>query len=200
VICHSVRQGDPEWFEVKLGVLSASQMSSVFTATGKLSSTRKSIIHKLVTEMVTGEPIPTYSNFDMKRGTEMESDAAFAFSLNQDKDLEEAGFFTTDDKKIGASPDRLFDDTGVEIKCPRYHNHLSYLESEKCPTDYYPQVQTTMYVLGLERYFFCSYYPRLPIFICEVARDDKWISGMVEEVDKLFDELEKLKERIENGD
>tara|TARA_Y100000994_G_scaffold199554_1_gene169815 strand:+ start:583 stop:1185 length:603 start_codon:yes stop_codon:yes gene_type:complete len=200
MIEHEVKQGESDWFDAKLGVLSASQMSSVFTATGKSSSSRRSVIHKLVTEIYTGEPVPTFKNADMQRGNDLEKDAALTFSMKTSQDLREVGFFTTDDGRIGASPDRLFEDTGVEIKCPRYHNHLNYLEGEKCPTDYFPQIQTTMFVMGMDRYFFCSYYPRLPLFVHEVRRDDEWISGMIKEVDIFFDELEELKEKLKNDD
>lgn len=196
MIEHKVEQGEEGWFHVKLGVLSASQMKDVFTSTGKASSASKNVVRRLATERVTGEPVPTFKNADMQRGNDFEKDAALAFSMKTCEELLEVGFFTTDDATLGASPDRLFSSTGVEIKCPRYNKHLEYFEAGKCPAEYYPQVQTTMYVMGMENYYFCSYFPKLPLFICEVPRDDDWIAGMLVAVGQLYKEVDKLEEML----
>jgi hypothetical protein len=80
-----------------------------------------------------------------------------------------------DDYDVGCSPDGLWADTGIEIKCPKRGTHTGYRRSGRLPSRYFQQVQGTMWILGLDHYWFYSYNPHHPDFKIKVERDDEWI-------------------------
>ena len=116
-----------------------------------------------------------------------------------DVTVQEVGFHMHDDHDIGCSPDGLFADTGVEIKCPKANTHVRYMRSKKLPSEYLQQVQGTMYVMNLERYYFMSYHPDLKPIIIEVKRDneliDKAADILIAAANIVKTETEKLNEQ-----
>lgn len=166
-------QGSEEWLQARLGVVTASNFSKVFTTTGKLSTSREGLINQLIAENLTNQPTDFFKSEAMARGNELEPQARAMFEVMMGVDVEEVGLIKLRDHEIGCSPDGLFDDTGIEIKCPLPATHCAYLRAEKLPTTYVQQVQGTMFVLGLERYFFMSFHPEMKPLIIEVKKDEK---------------------------
>lgn len=166
-------QGSDEWLQARLGVVTASNFSKVFTTTGKLSTSREGLINQLIAENLTNQPTDFFKSDAMARGNELEPQARAMFEVMMGVDVEEVGLIKLRDHEIGCSPDGLFDDTGIEIKCPLPATHCAYLRSNKLPSTYVQQVQGTMFVLGLERYFFMSFHPEMKPLIIEVKRDEK---------------------------
>lgn len=166
-------QGTDEWLQARLGVVTASNFSKVFTTTGKLSTSREGLINQLIAENLTNQPTDFFKSDAMARGNELEPQARAMFEVMMGVDVEEVGLIKLKDHEIGCSPDGLFDDTGIEIKCPLPATHCSYLRSNKLPSTYVQQVQGTMFVLGLERYYFMSFHPEMKPLIIEVKRDEK---------------------------
>ena len=166
-------QGSDEWLQARLGVVTASNFSKVFTTTGKLSTSREGLINQLIAENLTNKPTDVFKSDAMARGNELEPQARAMFEVMMGVDVEEVGLIKLKDHEIGCSPDGLFDDTGIEIKCPLPATHCAYLRSNKLPSTYVQQVQGTMFVLGLERYFFMSFHPEMKPLIIEVKRDEK---------------------------
>jgi hypothetical protein len=97
------------------------------------------------------------------------------FEMLMGVEVHEVGLIKMKDHEIGCSPDGLFDDTGIEIKCPLPATHCAYLRADKLPTTYVQQVQGTMLVLGLDRYFFMSFHPEMKPLIIEVKRDNEML-------------------------
>jgi len=97
------------------------------------------------------KPMDTFQSYDMERGTQLEAQARANFEMYLDVTVQEVGVHMHDDHDIGCSPDGLFADTGVEIKCPKANTHVRYMRSKKLPTEYIQQVQSTMYIMNLER-------------------------------------------------
>jgi len=66
------------------------------------------------------------------------------------------------------------------------------------PTDYFQQVQGSLFITGFERWDFMSYSPGLPPLIIPVYRDEPFIKKLKEELDRFCFELagviKKLKE------
>lgn len=166
-------QGSEEWLQARLGVVTASNFSKVFTTTGKPSTSREGLINQLIAENLTNKPTDVFKSDAMARGNELEPQARAMFEVMMGVDVEEVGLIKLKDHEIGCSPDGLFDDTGIEIKCPLPATHCAYLRSNKLPSTYVQQVQGTMFVLGLERYFFMSFHPEMKPLIIEVKRDEK---------------------------
>jgi hypothetical protein len=77
------------------------------------------------------------------------------------------------------------DGKGLEIKCPMLKTHMKYLINGKLPTEYFCQVQGSLYITGFETWDFMSYYPGLKPFLITVKRDEKFI----EKLDKALDEF-----------
>jgi len=166
-------QGTTDWLTERIGCVTASNFSKVFTSAGKLSTSRESLINQLIAENLTGKPTETFKSEAMQRGNDLEGEARALAELMLGVDIEEVGLIKMDDHEIGCSPDGLWDDTGIEIKSPNASTHISYLRKGKLPTIYTQQVQGTMLVLGLSEYWFLSYHPDLEPLLIKVKRDDK---------------------------
>ncbi len=192
MIIHDVEQNSDEWYNVRLGIVTASSMNKIITSTGKKSTQRKKYMYQLLDERIYKEYNPTFSgNKYTDRGHEYEEEAAGYFSLLNDVELHKIGFCTTDDGLIGASLDRFINDKEiVEIKNPAIETHHEYLDSKDTfYTKYKVQVQTQMFVYGADVCHLYSYFPRRPELIIPVERDDKFISLMKKMVDEFNDEL-----------
>lgn len=175
-------QGSPEWHQARCGIISASNMKSLFTSRGEktASGVRETYLNQVIAERLMQKPMDTFQSYDMERGTLLEAQARANFEMYLDVTVQEVGFHMHDDHDIGCSPDGLFADTGVEIKCPKANTHVRYMRSKKLPTEYIQQVQGTMYVMNLERYYFMSYHPDLKPIIIEVKRDNELIDKAAE--------------------
>ena len=166
-------QGTTDWLTERIGCVTASNFSKVFTSVGKLSTSRDGLINQLIAENLTGKPTETFKSDAMQRGNDLEGEARALAELMLGVDIEEVGLIKMDDHEIGCSPDGLWDDTGIEIKSPNASTHISYLRKGKLPTIYTQQVQGTMLVLGLSEYWFLSYHPDLEPLLIKVKRDEK---------------------------
>src|SRR6185312_13291104 len=124
MILHDCEQGTAEWYACRIGRPTASRFDEIVTPTGKYSAQARKYAFQLIAERAL--KIPTESldgQMWMERGKELEPQAADLYSfLNEGVELSKVGFITTDDGKIGCSPDRLAGDCGlVEFKCPAPH-------------------------------------------------------------------------------
>jgi len=191
---HNVEQGSEAWFQLRLGVPSASRFKDLLTPTGKPSASSEKYMHELLAEKMSGKRFDSFDTFHMKRGRELEPEAANVFSFQTDLICREVGFVTNDSQTVGCSPDRLIFDSGLEIKCPMHTTHVKYLidyhKDGEMPAEYYAQVQGTMWLMDLEDYWFMSYHPDLPNLIMNVKRDEKYIASLSAAIDKLLEELE----------
>jgi hypothetical protein len=191
---HNVEQGTPEWFRLRLGKPSASRFRDCVTPTGKPSSSVEKYMHELLAERLSMKRFEGFDTFHMKRGRELEPQAADVFSFQTDLTCREVGFVTDDKEAVGCSPDRLVGDIGLEIKCPMHTTQVKYLidyhSKNEMPPEYYAQVQGTMWIMDLPEYWFMSYHPDLPNLIMKVPRDDKYIAGLQAAIEKLLEDLE----------
>ncbi len=124
---HVVDQGSPEWLALRAGLPTASQFDKIVTPTGKLSKSARDYKAWLLAERVLGRPIPIKQTAAMIRGTQFEAEAVDFYQAVKEVKTELIGFVTTDDNRIGASPDRWAGTDGqLEIKVPECHTHMSY--------------------------------------------------------------------------
>lgn len=186
-------QRTPEWFAARCGCVTASSVSNVLAKikTGEAAD-RRNYRARLVVERLTGNPVETFSNAAMQRGTELEPMARLAYEDKTGNLVIESGFWK--DGWLGASPDGLINDDGLlEIKCPSLATHLEYLKSG-FPSTYQPQVQMQLWVTGRKWCDFVSYAPEYPehlqLFIVRVNRDEEYIKNLESEVTKFLEEVE----------
>lgn len=192
-------QGEPEWYAARLGIPTASMFSTVM-AKGRggkgESKTRRDYMLKLVGERLTGDLMESYSNGHMERGKEMEAEARAAYEFQKDVECTKVGFVRNGDK--GASPDSLIGEPGaLEIKTKLPHLHIDALLRNEMPAEHRAQVQGQLWVCEREWCDFVSYWPKLPIFITRVYRDDEYINNELKPaVDKFCEELDALTEQL----
>lgn len=187
-------QQTSEWYKAKAGVPSTSNFDKIITTAGKPSKQADKYMLRLAGESILGTAEETYQNAAMLKGCEMEPEARKYYELVTGEKVEQIGFCTTDDGKIGCSPDGLVGKDGLlEIKCPLMTTQVERLINNKFPTTYFQQVQGQMYVTGRKWCDFLSYYEGLKPLLIRVERDEKFLSDLTVEL-KLF--CENLQETI----
>ena len=196
MIIHDVEQNTPEWFALRCGIPTASEFSKILTSTGKDSTQSKGYMHTLVGERLAGEPLESVNNVWMERGKELEADALSYFEFETDLDIESQGFITNDDLTLGCSPDGFSGDWGVEVKCPKGSTHVEYLLGRRVPPVYFPQVQGSMYVTGVDHWWFVSYHPKLDPLIIRVQRDEEWINKLEIALTRFNNQLNVMMEKL----
>jgi putative phage-type endonuclease len=208
-----IEQRTEEWFQQRLGKVTASRISDVIakTKTG-VSTSRQNYLVQLVSERLTGKKGDSFVNQAMLDGIERESAARELYMLTRGVSVTEVGFFDHPViKNSGASPDGAVnaEEDGkyaglIEIKCPIETTHTNTLMSKSVPSKYIPQIQWQMASVSpnVKWCDFISYNPNFPdtmqLFVARVDRDDTYIGELEAEVIKFLDEVEqtiiKLKE------
>lgn len=192
-------QGSDEWIQARLGIVTASEFASVMAKgrSGDDSKTRRTYMLKLAGEILTGEPQERYSNGYMERGHVMEPDARNMYSFMKGIEPEIVGFMKCG--RFGASPDSLVQDDGLlEIKSKAPHLMLDVLERGVMPSEHVPQVQGQIMVSGRDWCDFVAYWPKLPIFIKRVERDESYIRDLRQGLDDFIGDLDDIVKRYRN--
>ncbi len=197
MIILDVEQGSKEWFQARVGIPSASVFDKLITSKGALSTSRQKMIYKLAGEKIIGEKEEGYTNGAIQRGIDLELEARSFFELITGLEVEEVGLCYYDERKDrSCSPDGIIlksheNREGLEIKSPELQTHVEYLIANKLPTKYFQQVQGSLYITGLERWHFFSYYPGMRPFHIIVERDEIWIAKLSKAIDDFVVELEE---------
>jgi putative phage-type endonuclease len=208
-----IEQRTEEWFQQRLGKVTASRISDVIakTKTG-VSTSRQNYLVQLVSERITGKKGDSFVNQAMLDGIERESAARELYMQTKGVSVTEVGFFDHPViKNSGASPDGAVnaEEDGkyaglIEIKCPIETTHTNTLMSKSVPSKYMPQIQWQMASVSpnVKWVDFISYNPNFPdtmqLFVARVERDNDYIAELETEVIKFLEEVEqtilKLKE------
>jgi len=193
-------QRSEQWFSEKAGVPGSSSFDKIATTKGEPSKQRTGYMHQLAAEAITGRIEQGYTNAFMEEGTAREDESRGLYELIKGVTVEQVGFIYPDEeKKYGCSPDGLINrERGLEMKNPLPKTQVAYLLKNELPTDYFQQVQGSLFITGFERWDFMSYSPGLPPLIIPVYRDEPFIKKLKEELDRFCFELagviKKLKE------
>lgn len=181
-------QGSPEWFAARMGIPTASEFATVMAKGrgGEDSKTRKTYMLKLAGEIITGEPMESFTNGHMERGKIMEDEARDLYCFMADTEAQRVGFIRSDDK--GCSPDSLIGEKGMlEIKTKLPHLLIDILLKDEFPPEHKAQCQGGLWVAEREWIDIGIYWPKLPLFVKRAYRDDGYIANMAGAV-KLFNE------------
>jgi hypothetical protein len=197
MIVHTCEQGSAEWFAVRAGMPTASEFSTVM-ANGKggaESKTRRTYMLKLAGEILTGEPMESYSNAHMGRGKVMEDEARRFYSFMHDAEPEQVGFIVNGRK--GCSPDSLLGSDGMlEVKTKLPHLLIeAILRDEFCP-EHRAQCQGALWVAEREWIDLAVYWPNLPLFVKRAYRDEAYVKDLSAAVDKFNGELDEVVARM----
>lgn len=192
-------QGTDAWRSCRLGIPTASEFSTVMASGrgGGESLTRKTYMHKLAGEILTGEPMDSYSNGHMERGKEWEAEARERYAFEREVEPELVGFVRNG--QMGASPDSLVGSPGLlEIKTKAAHLQVELLLKGPTyfPPEFKAQTQGQLMVAEREWVDLVVYCRKLPLFLTRAYRDEPYIANLRREVDRFNDELAQLVERV----
>lgn len=198
-----MQQGSQEWLDIRLGKLTASRIAMLYSG----AKTYRRLKRSIVIERITGEREPFVTNEAIEWGVSTEPLARAAYEMAKDVEVDLVGFVPHEYVDgFGCSPDGYVGADGlIEIKCPNTNTHLTYIQEDKPPKKYIPQMQAQMAVTGRAWCDFVSYDPRveqdLQLFIKRVERDDQYIADMVHKatvflasVDRSVKRFERMKE------
>lgn len=176
---HFVPQYSEQWDRLRIGIPTSSGFDKIITPTGKASAQWKKYCHALIAERVLNRRLESFMSPWMERGHELEADAVGQYELMRKIDTVEIGFVTTDDEKLGCSPDRLVGDDGLlELKVPAPQTQIEYLLEDELVKDYYPQLQGQLFVTGRKWVDIMAYHPEIPPVITRMERDEGYIDCM----------------------
>ena len=180
---YEVEQRSDEWFQAKMGKMSASNADTIL-ANGKGLET---YIYSLMAEYYSKGEKVHYTNADIERGILLEPEAKIEFEFYTGLEVREVGYVELNEY-ILASPDGLIGDDGlIEIKCPNDSIYFKLLLSNNIKPEYIAQMQMQMYVTDRQYCYFVSYNPNFEksLYIKKINRDEEMI--------------DKLKKGLERG-
>lgn len=196
-------QGSAEWLQLRVGKITASRICeamsrySIKSKVGGETAERKNYKTDMIVERLTGRSTENFVSPEMIWGRDNEQSARTAYEMEKGVMTRQVGFIlhpTLD--YVGASPDSLVDDGGLEIKCPKTATHIKWMLAGVVPEEHVDQCQWNMACAEAPWWDFMSYDPRLPEgidrFIVRLPRDDKRIAEMEEEAIQFDSEIEQV--------
>jgi len=188
------QQGSEAWFNLKLGVISASNASKAVAKKG--SETRKSYMYSLISQVVTGQ-MQDLQNKYVDWGKHHEDAARATYEMLVNEPIDEVPFVFKDSSfREGCSPDAIVGGKrGLEIKCPyNTDNYVAFLVDNKIKPEYQWQYQYAMRVLDCDLFDFVQFDPRVekkPIKILSVERDPAMQEKLDNEIPEFIAEMDK---------
>lgn len=184
-----VDQGTAEWFQLRLGKLTASRMKDAlsFLKNGEPSEARNKYKVELVCERLTERMAEHYVSPAMQWGTQTEDLAKAAYLVETGNDVIPVGIALHPEiPDMAASPDGAVDEYGlVECKCPNTSTHLRWMLDGVIPKEHRLQILTQLACCPKRKWVdFVSFDPRLPerhqLFIKRMDRAE----GEIAEIEK----------------
>lgn len=180
-------QNSEQWWAEKLGKPSASNASKIIQNDGKPSKQKKGYLYELAAEVVTKKRVEGYQNNNMLIGQEREAESRMLYEMIYGVKVEQVGVVYKDEKKeYLCSPDGLIsEEYGLELKNVLPKTQVKCLLENVVPSEYFSQIQFSLYVTGFKFWDFMSYLPGLKPLIVRVQRDEKFLDILAKEL-KIF--------------
>ncbi len=193
------KQGSDAWFNLKLGVLSASNASKIVA--GKTTEGRNTYMSELVAQICTGDQEELNSKY-LDWGNQYEAAARSCYEFSTGQNITQVPFVFKDGLyREGCSPDGIVNDKkGVEIKCP--YNAVHYVKfalEDKIKPEYKWQCQFTLRVMDADEWDFTQYHPLMkasPIKTITVFRDEEMQKTLADAVPQFVSDMDKMLERL----
>jgi len=176
IVHREYAQGDPEWIEAHCGIPTASEFKNLVTDKGEIrkwsSQMPNTYLHRKLAEKW-GGPLPGFTAYATEQGHFLEEKAIPIYEYEHRVKIDRVAFCTTDDGRIGCSPDGLIEpDGGIEIKSLELPHHIEVLLDGVLPVDYWAQVHGCMLVTGRPWWVFYAFRLNFPKLRVVVERDD----------------------------
>ena len=197
-ITHDIEQGSTEWLDMRLGLITCSEISSI-RADG---AGAQSYINALAYERITGESSSVFEGNDWtKRGQELEPVARQMYEQKTNTTVTMVSF--VENKGFGYSPDGLiygsqpmWPEGGIEIKVKQPAEQIHILRTGEIPKKHMDQLIGGLACAELDWIDFVSYCPNLPLFICRVCAIEH--KEQMEKIEKLVGKYNQQIEEIVN--
>lgn len=193
-----IEQGTPEWDNIRMGVLTASNLKRIVTPKGKIAQNdnSRSIVYELAAQRIFSYKDDNFKSEAMERGNFEE---LLAKNLYSDKytQVKDCGFITQDFGGfiLGYSPDGLVGDDGlIEVKSrlPKYQ--VETIFNNSVPDDYIMQLQGALLVSGREWIDFISYSNGMHMYVKRVFPDVEIHSAILEAAKNVSDNIRSVVE------
>jgi hypothetical protein len=165
---HEVAQRSPEWFALRVGLLTGSCAGAVIQerkrGTGELA-VRRDLRKRMVCERLTGlgvDDVPYLPHY-MQRGADLEPAAFAAYEAQTGLVVNSVGFVSHLTLKAGCSPDGQVGGFAgiVELKCPKSATHLDYfMAPDTLRQEYFGQALHAIWLTGAAWCDVCSFDDR----------------------------------------
>jgi hypothetical protein len=196
-------QGDEQWFNHRLASIGGSGIKKVI-AKGRNkepSKTRTTYLFQKADEFITRKRIESYSDENMRLGTDSEPLSRNCYEFETDVKVEQVALIKAGDHKH-VSPDGLVGGSGmIEIKNTNGPNYIETIYKDRVPPEHIPQIQWGLSKAERE---WCDFihgcwirqdgdivarYINKPIWIKRVYRDEEKIKELDEAADKFLEEM-----------
>lgn len=195
-----VEQGSDDWMRLRLGVITASEVSNVIAkprSGTKWTDMKKAYFHTLIAEVCTGVS-PEVNAKALAWGKQFEEDARMLFEFTAGVKVTEAPIIFRDESlRTACSPDGLCNNEfGLELKCPFTSRDFIKFRLggfDAIKSAYMAQVQYSMWVTGKDAWFFANYDPRMKregIHHIVVERDESYMSDFDEQVPDFIEKMD----------
>jgi hypothetical protein len=206
VIDWNVEQGTPRWYSLRAGIPTASEFDKVMTPKKmEMASARHAYACRIIAGRLLNWQADSLDKIqhiaDGKAGEPIAIARLEMVYLDGAK-TRRVGFIRTNDRRLGASPDRVAGvsadethvNTVIEAKSPTIPKQFEYLlfghdEAYRC------QVQGQLYVAEADKAIFQSSNPRMPDYTVETGRDEPFIKKLADALERFSDELEAWTEK-----
>lgn len=193
-------QGDPLWLLARAGLPTASEFDALVSPTWKIKEGKgpHTYLCEKLAEAWQGGPLPQPKVFAMEMGNILEDEAIPWLELEYGIKIDRPAFITTDDGRIGCSPDGIISGTeiGVEVKAPQADTQVRYLLDGKLPDDYVMQVHGSMLVTGFKKWKFLSYRRKFSPMVLTIERDEEKIAVLQAALDLFLEQFDEGMKRL----
>lgn len=197
--CVAVEQRTLQWHKMRLGVITASNISGVLAEPG--SAKREGMMAELIAEIATGSPGEPVSAKALQHGIDNEPFAIESYSFATGEIVNQIPFVYRDETmRCGCSPDGVTEKKTIECKAPwntRYH--IEAIVDGRIKKEYQEQVQFQMWVCGTESVDFVSFDPRMlkhNFFMTAVERSDVFMKKFDDAIPQFIMEMDVKLERL----
>lgn len=190
-------QGSDEWYKIRCGLLTASEMKNIITPAKLLYSQaeeKRGHLLELAAQRINSYVEPMYVSADMARGSDDESYARGYYDEHI-APVEQVGFITNDKWgfTLGFSPDGLVGDDGlIECKSRRQRIQLGFILEGKVPADANLQMQAGMLVSEREWCDYVSFCGGMPMKPVRVPADAVIQKAIVDAATRFHEELDEI--------
>ena len=185
---HRLQQGCDEWLELRMGMVTASEVSKLLTPTLKLANneTSRNYVYEMAAKRMHPIIEPNYIGFDMERGHTEEVLAKIVYAKHYEP-VKDCGFIINSSLgfPVGCSPDGLIGDDGlIEVKSRANKLQVKTIiegfdvNRIEVPKAFMLQIQAQLWVSGRGWCDFVSYSNGFNMFITRVFPDAEYFEAI----------------------